>query len=57
MNMCQLCNGTYVVIETTNYSASFGPCPECGPEPPEIWEATVARIKEARIRLGLEVKG
>lgn len=54
--MCQLCNGTYVVFETTNYSASFGPCPECEPEPPEIWEATVARIKEARMRIGLEVK-
>lgn len=52
--MCQVCNGTHVVVSEESYAALFQTCPVCGPEPEEM---QVARLTELRMKLGIEVKG
>ncbi len=56
--MCQICNGTHVIHEVSNYSIQFNCCPECGPESDEVWYERINKLKfmVAEMRKGEEVK-
>jgi hypothetical protein len=44
--MCKLCNGTYVVHENNSLGSRFSGCPVCGPEPVEIQNARLQKLKD-----------
>lgn len=57
--MCNLCNGTHVVLQELTYGVEYNTCPVCGPISEEQRQAErqklLNRIKVAERIFGLEV--
>jgi hypothetical protein len=48
--MCELCNGTYVVHENNSLGSRFSGCPDCGPEPADVQNARLQKLKDRKVK-------
>lgn len=56
--MCELCNGTHVVVFNLGFGHEFGPCPDCGEKSKEVidqeWQTFQTNLAEAKAKFESE---